>query len=153
MLCAFSVGFLESFKSCLLFLVALPCLIDTLAPLLAWRSLLWLSTTWRRRYLTQNHFLQYNIAGLIFGITFIVLISQEKSLRWKQINTHTHTHTHTYTISITWWNSPCRGKGTYPLRSFNKVHQRGELNWASQLQRLGSTELLNCYVKIWVNTN
>ena len=33
--------FLESSKSCLLFLVAPPGLIDTLAQLLAWRSLLW----------------------------------------------------------------------------------------------------------------
>ena len=40
MLRAFTVGFLESFKSCLLFLMALPGLIDTLAQLLACRSLL-----------------------------------------------------------------------------------------------------------------
>ena len=39
MLRAFTVGLLESFKSCLVFLVALPGLIDTLAQLLAWRSL------------------------------------------------------------------------------------------------------------------
>ena len=31
-------------------------------------------------------------AGLVSGITFIVLFSQEKPLRWKQINTHTHTN-------------------------------------------------------------
>ena len=31
-----------------------------------------------------------HIAGLISGITFIVLFSQEKPLRWKEINTHTH---------------------------------------------------------------
>ena len=37
---AFTVGLLESFKSSLLFLVALPGLTDTLAQLLAWRSLL-----------------------------------------------------------------------------------------------------------------
>ena len=35
MLRAFTIGLLESFKSCLLFLVALPGLIDTLAQLLA----------------------------------------------------------------------------------------------------------------------
>ena len=39
MLRAFTVGLLESFKSCLVFLVALLGLIDTLAQLLAWRSL------------------------------------------------------------------------------------------------------------------
>ena len=37
---AFTVGFLENFQSCLLFLVALLGLIDTLSQLLAWRSLL-----------------------------------------------------------------------------------------------------------------
>ena len=37
-------------------------------------------------------FPQRNIAGLISGITFIVLFSQEKPLWWKEINTHTHTH-------------------------------------------------------------
>ena len=41
MLRALTVGHLESFKSCLLFLVALPGLIDTLAQLLAWGSLLY----------------------------------------------------------------------------------------------------------------
>ena len=57
MLRAFTVGLLESSKNWLLFLAVLPGLIDTLAQLLAWRSLLWLSMTWRRRYLTQSHFL------------------------------------------------------------------------------------------------
>ena len=48
-------------------------------------------------------FPQHNIVGLISGITFIVLFSQEKHLRWKKINTHTHTrarartHAHTQT--------------------------------------------------------
>ena len=40
MLRAFTVGLLESSKSWLLFLAVLPGLIDTLAQLLAWRSLL-----------------------------------------------------------------------------------------------------------------
>ena len=39
--------FSESFKSCLLLLVALPSLIDTLAQLLASSSLLRLAMTWR----------------------------------------------------------------------------------------------------------
>ena len=45
-------------------------------------------------------FPQHNIAGLISGITFIVLFNREKPLRWKEINnsrTHRHTHTHTHT--------------------------------------------------------
>ena len=48
---------------------------------------------------------QHNIAGLISGITFIVLFSHDKLLWWKEINTHMHAHTHanthTNTIVIT----------------------------------------------------
>ena len=40
MLRAFTVGFLESFKNCLLLLVVLPGLTDTLAQFIARRSLL-----------------------------------------------------------------------------------------------------------------
>ena len=40
--------------------------------------------------LDTESFPQRNIAGLISAITFIVLFSQEKPLRWKEINTHTH---------------------------------------------------------------
>ena len=47
--------FSESSKSCLLFLVALPSLMDALAQLLVWRSLLWLSMTWWWMYLTQSN--------------------------------------------------------------------------------------------------
>ena len=71
----------------LLLLVALLGLIDTLAQLLAWRFLLWLSMTWRQRCLAQS-FPQHNIAALISGIIFIVLFNKEKPLRWKEINTH-----------------------------------------------------------------
>ena len=49
--------FSGSSKSCLLFLVAPPDLIDTLAQLLALRSLLRLSMTWRWKYLTEGNFL------------------------------------------------------------------------------------------------
>ena len=35
------------------------------------------------------------------SITFIVLFSQEKPLRWKEINTYTHTHAHTRTHTHT----------------------------------------------------
>ena len=42
-------------------------------------------------------FPHHNIAGLISGITFIVLFSQEKPLGWKKINTDTHTHIHIHT--------------------------------------------------------
>ena len=80
--------FLESSKSCLLLLVAPPGLIDTLAQLLAWRSLLWLSMTWRRRYLTQNNFLSTTSLAWSLALHFF-LFDREKPLRWKEIHTHT----------------------------------------------------------------
>ena len=93
--------FLESFKSCLLLLVALSSLIDTLAQLLAWRFLLWLSMTWRRRYLTQNNFLSTTSLAWSLALHLLFCFSQEKPLRWKEIHTHTHTHTYTYTYTHT----------------------------------------------------
>ena len=48
------------------------------------------------KVLDTESFPQHNIAGLISGITFIVLFIQEKPLWWKEINAHTHTHTHMY---------------------------------------------------------
>ena len=47
--------------------------------------------------LDTESFPQQNIADLISGMTFVVLLSQETPLRWKEINPHTHTHTHTQT--------------------------------------------------------
>ena len=81
MLCTFTVGSLESFKSCLLFLVALLGLIDSLAQLLAWRSLLWLSMTWRRRYLTQSNFLSTTSLAWSLALHLLFCFSQ-KPLRW-----------------------------------------------------------------------
>ena len=83
--------FLESFKSCLLLLVALPGLIDTLAQLLARRFLLWLTMTWRQRFLTQSNFLSTTSLACVSGSTSIVLFSQVKLLPWTEINTYTHT--------------------------------------------------------------
>ena len=45
--------------------------------------------------LDTEPFPQNNIAGLISGITYFILFSQEKYFRWKETHTHTHTHTHT----------------------------------------------------------
>ena len=45
------------------------------------------------KVLDTKSFPQHNIAGLISGITFIALLSQDKPLQLKEINTHTHTHT------------------------------------------------------------
>ena len=57
------------------------------------------------KVLSTELFLQYNIADLNSGITFIALLSQEKPLplneRNKHIHTHTHTHTHTRTHALT----------------------------------------------------
>ena len=82
--------FSESSKSCLLFLVAPPGLIDTLAQLLAWRSLLWLSMIWRWRYLTQSDFLSTTSLAWSLALYLLFCFSQEKPLRWKEINTHTY---------------------------------------------------------------
>ena len=46
-------------------------------------------------------FPQHIIPDLISGITFIVSLSQEKPLRWKEKNTHFHAHTHTHTHART----------------------------------------------------
>ena len=97
MLRALTVGHLESFKSCLLFLVALPGLIDTIAQLLAWGPYYMIVYDVAMKVLDTGSFPQHNIAGLISGITFIFLLSREKPLWWKEINTYTHTHTHTHT--------------------------------------------------------
>ena len=90
--------FSESSKSCLLFLVAPPGLIDTLAQLLAWRSLLWLSMIWWWMYLTQSDFL--STASLAWSLVLHLLFcfSQEKPLWWKEINTHTHTQSNRVNI-------------------------------------------------------
>ena len=46
------------------------------------------------KVLVTELFPHHNITGLNSGITFIALFSQEKPLRWTEINTYTHTHTH-----------------------------------------------------------
>ena len=53
------------------------------------------------KVLDTESFPRYNFAGLISGVTFIVLFSQEKPLRWKEINTHTHTQTRVHTRART----------------------------------------------------
>ena len=83
--------FLESSKSFLLLLVALPGLIDTLVQLLGWRSLLWLVITWRRRYLTQSNFLSTTSLAWSLELHLLFCLSQEKRLRWKEIHTHIQT--------------------------------------------------------------
>ena len=45
------------------------------------------------KLLDTESFPKHNIAGLISGITFIVLFSTTP-LSWKKTHTQTHTHTH-----------------------------------------------------------
>ena len=92
--------FSESSKSCFLFLVARPGLIDTFAQLEAWRSLLWLSMIWRRMYLTQRDFLSTASLAWSLALHLLFCFSQEKPLRWNEINTHKHTHR--YRTNTTW---------------------------------------------------
>ena len=49
------------------------------------------------KFLDTKLFLQHTIVDLNSDTPFIVLLSQEKPLRLKKINTHTYTHTHTHT--------------------------------------------------------
>ena len=42
------------------------------------------------KILTTEVFPKYNITDLTSDITFIVLLTQEKPLQWKEINTHTY---------------------------------------------------------------
>ena len=78
----FYCWFLESSKSCLLFLVALPGLIDTLAQLLAWRYLLWVSMT-----LQHSNFL--STASLAWSLAFVLFQLGEAST--VEGNPYTHT--------------------------------------------------------------
>ena len=63
---------LESLKSCLLLLVALPSLIDTLAQLKVPAMIVYDTA---KKVLDTESFPQHNIAGLIFRIMLIVLFS------------------------------------------------------------------------------
>ena len=70
-----------------------------------WSCAVVITTTPRRhhgaKWRTEN-----TIADLNSGIAFIVLFSQKKYLRWKEIHTHIHTHTHTHTYNR---NATCPG--------------------------------------------
>ena len=85
--------FLESSKSCLLLLVALPGIIDTLAQLLAWRSLLWLSTMCRQRYLTQSNFL--SATSLAWSLALYLLFC---SVRRRLYSGRKYIHTLLWTV-------------------------------------------------------
>ena len=65
------------------------------------------------KLLDTESFSQHNFAGLISGITFIVLLSQEKPLRWKEIHTHTHTRARTHTHMIKKYQSIHASENAY----------------------------------------
>ena len=75
---------LESFKIGLLLLVALPGLINTFCPAYSFDVPAMIVYDVWTKALDTEIFSQLNITGLISGITFIVLFSQEKPLRWRE---------------------------------------------------------------------
>ena len=92
MLRAFTVGFQKILKGCLLLLVALLGLIDSTVARLKVPVIIVFDVA--TKVLGTEEFPQHNIAELNSGTTLIALFSQEKPLRWKEINTHTHTLHH-----------------------------------------------------------
>ena len=71
--------------------MALPGLIDTLCTVASLKVLAMILYDVATKVLGTEEFPQHNTAELNSGTTFTVLFSQEKPLRWKDINTHTHT--------------------------------------------------------------
>ena len=96
MLRSFTVSFEKVLKSCLLIFMALPVLIDTLCTVAGLKAPAMLVYDMATKVFGIELFPHHNIADLNSSITFIILLSQEKPLRRKKINTHTHTHTHTH---------------------------------------------------------
>ena len=97
MLRALTVGHLESFKSCLLFLVALPDLIDTLAQLLAWGPCYMIVYDVGMKVLDTGSFCsaQHRWPDLWDYIYFFIQSGEAFTVEGnKHIHTHTHTHTH-----------------------------------------------------------
>ena len=71
--------------------MALPGLIDTLSTVASLKVPAMIVYDVATKVLGTVEFPQHNIADLNSGITFIVLLIQEKPLRWKEIKTHTRT--------------------------------------------------------------
>ena len=77
--------------------MAFPDLIDTLGTVASLKVPAMIVYDVAIKVLGTEEFPQHKIAQLNSSATFIVLFSQEKPLRWKEMNTHTRTHTHTHT--------------------------------------------------------
>ena len=71
--------------------MALPGLIDTLFTVASLKVLVMIVYDVATKVVGTEDFPQHNIAELNSDTTFINLFSQEKPLRWKEINTHTQT--------------------------------------------------------------
>ena len=82
----------------------------------------------------------------------INILTYEALIVWEHVEHKAHEARGTWDTRARFprWNSPCRGDRVIQLKSFKKVRQRAELNWASQLQPPVPTDLLNCNVKNWV---
>ena len=81
------------------------------AQLLAWRSLLWLSMTWRQRFLTQKYSSAQHCWPDHWHYIYCFFQSGEAFTVKGNTHTHTythttHTHTHTQTHTCTKWMAP-----------------------------------------------
>ena len=85
MLRAITVGFQKVLKSCLLLLVALSGLIDTLCTVASLTVPAMIVYDVAAKVLGTEEFPEHNIAELNSGTTFIVLFNQEKPLQQKGI--------------------------------------------------------------------
>ena len=92
-----------------------------------------------------------------FHITFIVLLSQETPLRWKEISTHAHARTHTHTHTHTTFNHDFQIWYKWPLLKENYIMwpYDGDIINARQLRvfRVGLSSYLKvAYFSISVKT-
>ena len=132
--------------------MALPGLIDTLAVLLAGKSLLRLTMTWRRRYLTQSNILSIPSLAWSLALHLLFCFSQEKSLRWKEIYMHTHPRAHTHTHTHTHTHIHKHTQTHMPLAYFNCLPN--SICWtafgSSTLTLFASwNQLLILYTELW----
>ena len=100
---------------------------DFFAQLLGWGSLLWLSMTWRQRYLAQNFL---NITLLTWTQALHCCFSQEKPLQWKETNTcarartHARTHTRTHDSSMLNWTLYSNGVADVTVKVQRFTHKK-----------------------------
>ena len=91
MLHTFTIGFEKILKDLSFTSRGFAWLIDTLCTLAGLKVSAMAAYTVVTKVLGTEEFPQHNITDLNSSITFIVLLSQKKPLRWKEINTHAYT--------------------------------------------------------------